>query len=87
MASSSRTSLGDLKIGSHRVAQPPLTTFRPRRLSGSECFGLGNTKFDLVHLMYYEPSQLANSLDTKGTPLVLTVHDLIHEIREAPPDT
>ena len=86
MATSSRTSLGDLKIGSHRVAQPPLTTFRPRKLSGLlNALVWGTQKFDLVHLMYYGPSQLANSLDAKGTPLVLTVHDLIHEIREAPP--
>ena len=36
--------------------------------------------------MNYGPSQFASHLLRNGTPLVLTVHDLIHEIRGAPPD-
>ena len=87
LATSNRSHTGVLRIGPHCVDQPPLPAFRPRRLSGFlNALAWSAHRFDLVHLMNYGPSQFASHLLRNGTPLVLTVHDLIHEIRGAPPD-
>ena len=82
---SSRSSREALRIGPHEVAAPPVSTFRPRRLSGlldTACWA--GKHFDLVHWMYYGPSQMGARLRRNGVPYVLTVHDLIHEIHGAP---
>lgn len=72
-------------VGGHRVGSPPLPLFKPRKLSGflNTMFWWRNS-FDVVHWMYYGPSQIANRLHSKGVPYVLTIHDLIHEKLGAP---
>ena len=64
---------------------PPLKHFRPHKFSYIfEYFWYKrfqiSTSFDLVHSAYFNLSKPCIDLISKGTPHIITVHDLIHEL-------
>ena len=85
LATSNRSHTGVLRIGPN-CRPTSLPAFRPRRLSGFlNALAWSAHQFDLVHLMNTARRNSRPSIAQRDS-LVLTVHDLIHEIRGAPPD-
>ena len=79
----SSSSVTKTQIPNHYI--PYFRHFRPHKLSffleylwfRKLCF---LEKFDLIHSAYYNISQACRHLLAKGTPHIITVHDLIHEL-------
>ena len=79
----STTSITSTQIPNHFI--PYCRHFRPHKLSFAleyfwflrQCLAVN---FDLVHSAFYNLSQPCRYLLAKGTPHIITVHDLIHEL-------
>ena len=85
----SSTTVSRTDITNHFI--PPFNHFRPHKLSYFLEYAWflkqnHSRSFDLVHSAYYNLSKASFHLIRKGTPHIITVHDLIHELFELPND-
>jgi glycosyltransferase involved in cell wall biosynthesis len=85
----SSTTVSRTGITNHFI--PPFNHFRPHKLSYFLEYAWflkqnNSRNFDLVHSAYYNLSKASFDLIKKGTPHIITVHDLIHELFELPND-